>query len=105
GGCYNGTVMLWDANRQELSRLPGHQQTIYPVLFSPDSTTLASGDVGGTIILWDTVTGNKRWSVKGHPRGIRGLLFTAHGRTLASGDIEATIKLWDTATGAERTAP
>src|SRR5262249_57660918 len=46
-------VRLWDAARgTELVRLPGRPE-VHSVAFSPDGGTLAVGDGGGSVHLWD----------------------------------------------------
>jgi WD40 repeat protein len=58
-------IWLWDANTGELLfTLEGHTRWIRALAFSPDSKTLASGDIRNTIRLWDmdtrTPRGNSR---------------------------------------------
>ena len=54
-------IWLWDANTGELLfTLEGHTRWIRALAFSPDSKTLASGDIGNTIRLWDMDTRTPR---------------------------------------------
>ena len=47
-------VYLWDADAATLKKtLVGHQGSVSSVSFSPDGKTIATGDSGGTILLWD----------------------------------------------------
>jgi len=48
-------IILWDvATRQPIGQpLTGHTGGVFDLAFSLDSKTFASGDVSGTIILWD----------------------------------------------------
>lgn len=80
--------------------LTGHTDKIREVVFSPDSTILASGGIDG-IYLWDVTTGKHlRNFVRPQPftGGADSLAFNPDGRILASSDFDG-IHLWDVATG------
>ena len=86
---------------------------VYCVAFSPDGSSLASGNVDGTVKLWDvatqtrtatlthsdtdlynppaTVGGTRSWS-------IYSVAFSPDSSILASGNGDGTIGLWDVAT-------
>jgi WD40 repeat protein len=67
---------------------------------SSDGKTLASGNVLGTIKLWDVATG-KELARSLKDRGMcRALQFSGDGKVLASAR-SGSIKLWDVATGKE----
>lgn len=81
------------ASGADLSLLKGHQNTIKQISFAPDGRLLASGDLDGTLILWDT-SGWNAWSTTlGHDT-ILALAFSSDGRRLALGG-EGSIELWD----------
>jgi WD40 repeat protein len=61
--------------------------------FSPDGNTLASGDFGGTIRLWQIHTGGLMGTLKGHSAWVN-LTFDPQGKTLISGSFDDTIKVW-----------
>ena len=47
-------VRLWDAPTGQLTTtFIGHTSSVGSIVFSPDGTTLASGDYGGTVLLWE----------------------------------------------------
>ncbi len=73
--------------------------------FSPDGTTLVTGNQQGMIRVWDTATGQLRDTLKGHPPGVRGgvlsLVYAPDGKTLASGGEDGTVRLWQAATGTQ----
>ena len=74
---------------------------IQSVAFSPDGHTLASGDSGGAVRLWD-VADPAHPRMLGQPEsgdaaGIASVAFSPDGHTLASGDSGGAIQLWDVA--------
>ena len=63
--------------------------------FSPDGQVLATGGLGGSIVLWDV----KTWQPLGealheHEGRITSLVFDPQGTVLASGYYEGYIVLW-----------
>ncbi len=96
-------IHVWDCQTgKEAKRLAGHKGEVCAVAFSPDGTTLASGDGGGVIKLWDMKAGVEIFSgaVSKQPgvHRIAALTWSADGRTLAcaSGDFErrGEVTLW-----------
>ena len=101
-----GYIALWDVFNPAQPRQLGQAvtanagNTVYSVAFSPDGSTLASGDDLGLVTLWDvtnpaqpsqvgqaltTNSGNAAWS----------LAFSQDGRTLAVGYDNGTLTAWD----------
>jgi WD40 repeat protein len=52
--------------------------------FSPDGRTLASGDGGGVIMLWDVVAGEELLTLEPHAGPVHLIRFSPDGQTLAS---------------------
>ena len=78
---------------------------MYSLAFSPDGHTLASGDYGGTIRLWD-VADPAYLRPLGQPltgggAKVNSVAFSPDGGTLASGSLDGTIRLWDVADPAD----
>ena len=66
---------------------------LFPLSFSPDGTTLASGSWDGTK-LWDVMRQNEIATLEGHT-GVLSVSFSPDGTTLASGSYYGTVILWD----------
>ena len=62
--------------------LDEHREYVYKTVFSPDENTLITGSKDGTIVAWDTKTGDQRFECKGHLEGIKGVVLSDAGETL-----------------------
>src|SRR6266545_3263840 len=82
-------------------RLAGHTSEVLSVAYGPDGKTIASGDNDGTLLLWDTATGNIVQTFTGHYYTVNSVAFSPDGRMLLSGSYDQTVRLWDVATGKE----
>ena len=69
--------------------------------FSPDGHTLAAGDTGGHVGLWDAATGRRTATLaEGAP--VYSVAFSPDGHTLAAGDDSGYVGLWDVAAAQRR---
>ena len=119
------TIRLWEtATGKELRQLrdpedlftldllefkfrPVLEDIVESLAFSPDGKTLASGDRGGNIGLWEVATGKQlRYFsyLTGFYVGVADdmhvvVAFSPDGKTLASGNGRGTISLWEPVTG------
>jgi WD40 repeat protein len=98
----SGTVKLWDvATGQPLgSLITGDAMGIYGVVFSPDSTRLASAGYDATVRLWDLTTRHpvQTFESQGDSWQFRPA-FSPDGTQLATIAPDRTIRLWDVRTG------
>ncbi|HLE41792.1 MAG TPA: WD40 repeat domain-containing protein, partial [Nitrospirota bacterium] len=79
--------------------LAGYSRWVVTVAFSPDGKSLASGNSGKEVILWDVKTGEQEKILEGHASRVRSVAFSPDGKVLASGSEDNAVILWDTATG------
>ncbi|KAI1727465.1 WD domain, g-beta repeat domain-containing protein [Ditylenchus destructor] len=77
------------------SSLPGHQQPVLTVQFSPDGRNLASGSGDTTVRLWDLQTELPFKTCQGHSKWILCVAWAPNGKKLASACKNGTICLWD----------
>ncbi|MGH7998899.1 MAG: NACHT and WD repeat domain-containing protein, partial [Brasilonema sp.] len=49
----DGTVRVWDKQAKKLAELPGNQDSVTQVIFSPNGSQLAIGKNNGTILFWN----------------------------------------------------
>ncbi|MCP5084564.1 MAG: WD40 repeat domain-containing protein, partial [Alphaproteobacteria bacterium] len=75
----------------------GHSDWVWSVAWSPDGQ-LASGSDDGTVILWNTDTGQPAQTLSGHSGTVLSVAWSPDGQ-LASGSDDGTVILWNTDTG------
>jgi WD40 repeat protein/serine/threonine protein kinase/regulator of sirC expression with transglutaminase-like and TPR domain len=65
--------------------------------FSPDGSALATGTASGVVMLWNTGTGEKLFTLSGHTAKVLAVAFSPDGKTLATatGWGDGVTKLWD----------
>ncbi|HEY9638873.1 MAG TPA: NB-ARC domain-containing protein, partial [Coleofasciculaceae cyanobacterium] len=72
---------------------------VLTMVFSPDGTLLATGDIDGVIHLWLVSSGQPLLTLQGHQGWIWHLAFSPDGQMLASGSFDASIRLWNVQNG------
>jgi WD40 repeat protein len=92
-------IKVWNATTGKSIVMLRENTDVTSVAFNPDGKTLASGDLEGTIKLWNLATGRITGTLKQHQNYVTSLAYSPDGKPLASGSWDTTIKLWDVATG------
>ncbi len=86
------------AAQQPLDELLAEGNAVVSVAFSPDGRTVAVGDLGGEVGLWDVATG-RRTATLAEGGSVDSVAFSPDGRILAVGNADGEVGLWDVATG------
>ncbi len=93
-------VSIWDvAAGRRVTVLKGHEKVVSSAVFSPGTTTLATGSLDNTVRIWDLKTGRQTSSLHGHAGGVVSVAYSPDGRYIASAGNDALVKLWDSTTG------
>ena len=74
--------------------LPGHEEWIHHLAWSPDGHLLASASKDTTIRLWNVETEGLARILKGHDDFALNVTWSPDGQMLASGSDDHTIRLW-----------
>lgn len=96
------TVRLW--NRETgalLHTVPGAQEHLNVVRFSPDGKLLAAGDVGFQVRVVDVATGQVKTTIA-HPGGVSDVCFSPDGASLAVGALNDSGAVYGLPDGARR---
>jgi WD40 repeat protein/DNA-binding SARP family transcriptional activator len=94
-----GEISVWNVSRRELvTTMSDAGRLIFTLRFSPDSTTLASGDNAGNVIFWDARSGlSLGRPLNGHGGSVGSVSFSPGGDTLATVSNDGKFRLWDVA--------
>lgn len=69
--------------------------------FSPDAALIAGGGDDGSVMVWDTQTGETITRLENHLYPVSAVAWSADGSLLASGDWSGVVRVWDVATWGE----
>ena len=78
-----------------------HDAPVNRVGFTADGKTLAAGDDGGALKLWDLDKKAERHTIKAHAGDVGALAVSPARPLVATGGPDKVVKLWDAATGKE----
>jgi len=99
-GSEDGTIRVWDVESGDTVLGPintGHGD-IFAVMYSPDTTKIATGGYNETASkIWDAKTGNLLSKIK-HDSAVFSLAWTSDQKKLIFGDVYGSIRIFDTAT-------
>ena len=84
---------------ETLTLIDPKNSSIVSVAFSPDGKQLATASFDNSVHLWNTTSGEKKFSLSGHSGPVTNVTFSPDGTLLASASHDKTIKLWDATTG------
>ncbi len=99
GGTENGKVIKWiTSSENDPGKVIYEEKNdpIYSVAISNDNTMYATGDLQGTVRLYDMGTDELVESLSGHDARINDLQFSPDNSRLASASYDGKIQLWNT---------
>lgn len=77
----------------------GHTGRVWSVVWSPDSSRVASGSSDKTVRVWDATTGANPYTYSGHADTIYAVAWSPDGKRIASGSNDTTVQIWDASGG------
>lgn len=101
GGYYHEPLRVWNLDGGQLLREWPNIKRIRPIniIWSPDSTMIATAQPDGTAILLEVESGETARSFPGHTDDIKRLAISPDGAYLASTSYDGTLRLWRVDTG------
>ncbi|MBN2246690.1 MAG: WD40 repeat domain-containing protein [Candidatus Aminicenantes bacterium] len=91
---------IYDITNGSVVRVLGdHPQRVLTAEFSPDGNTLATGDEGGMVKLWQAGNGQEIRSITTGAGSVHSIDFDPKGRTFATGCNNGALILWNESTG------
>jgi WD40 repeat protein len=87
-------VKFWNIQGQLIKTFSGHQYNIWSISCSPDSKTIATADLGGTVKIW-SIDGREIKTFKAGENSIFGVSFSPDGNTIATAGGDNTVRLWN----------
>ncbi|KAG2111119.1 WD40-repeat-containing domain protein [Suillus clintonianus] len=72
---------------------------VWTMSLSPNGKTVASGNVDGTVRLWDVETGMVISKWRGHTQTVQSVCWSPNGERVVSGSFDGTAKVWDVESG------
>ncbi len=94
-----GTVEIfsWPGGKP-LQVLNDHKDSVMSIAWLSGSS-IASGSLDHSVVLWDTGTGSPLKRLKGHSRGVSSLCFLEKKKLLVSAGIDQSLRVWNLETG------
>jgi WD40 repeat protein len=95
-----GALFAWEPATDPRQRLVAQSDAhVLAVAFSADGGVLATGDVCGTVRLWDRLTGKERLPYAAHRHNVLSVDYSPDGKVLASGSADGTVRFWEPISG------
>ena len=79
--------------------IPGHEESILCVHFSPDGKGLCTGGGDKTVRFWNMNTQTPKYTCRGHTSHVLSVQWSPDAALVASGDRQGGVWVWDAATG------
>lgn len=95
-GGNDGQLRLMHRPGREVEIRKHHSYPISAIAASPDGRMILSGDLSGSLSLWDRFRENLFSSIPGQVNEITGLSFSPDGQFFACGDAKGQLVLYDT---------
>jgi RNA polymerase sigma factor (sigma-70 family) len=94
-------VLVDSSTGREVRRVSVARDSVASVAFSNDSKIMAAG-LGGTIRVWDAITGKERSISNGHENWISSVAVAEDGKEAVTAGGDGALILWDLASGTEK---
>ena len=94
-----GSITVFDSGTGGLVKSITTSTAQLRIAMSPDGRRVASGDLDGSLVVWNADTGEVVHTSHGHDAAVEVVAFSPNGSRIASGGADNTARLWDADTG------
>lgn len=94
-GGVDSSLIFWDPQGVQLTRVRGHQGAILDLAWFPDGAKILSGAAEATARIWDA-SGKLLHELKGHEKSVSAVAVHPSGQKLVTGDEAGKVRVWDT---------
>lgn len=94
-------IRLWELGNWRLIKVFRPKNSLECFAISPDGVLIVSGNVRGSLELWNVATGKVIREFKGTNESVLSVAFTPDGRHIASGFYDGTIRIWHVDSGSQ----
>jgi WD40 repeat protein len=91
----DGRTFVWDARTNEIHHMLHEPAPVTKALFSPMGRDVLLGFQDGSLIMWDTTSGNIVHRYTGYQAPISAMAYSVDGKHALVGDEQGTLLLWD----------
>jgi WD40 repeat protein len=67
---------------------------VFAVSWSPDGTSIASGDEDGNVYVWKAADRKTFFRYTGHQGAVNAIAWSPDGKFIASGGADTTVQVW-----------
>jgi WD40 repeat protein/serine/threonine protein kinase/class 3 adenylate cyclase len=94
-GRSGGRIHFWALDPLREQRAADAASSLNALAYAPDGRTVATGDAGGAVTIWDVASAAPIATLKGHSGEVAAVAFTPDGKRLLSGSFDNSARLWD----------
>ncbi|NTG32408.1 PQQ-binding-like beta-propeller repeat protein [Agrobacterium rhizogenes] len=100
-GSEDGTVGVWDSQSGKRRFSSSQGANVLAVHFNPDQTQFVTAELGGSVKLYDTLTGKLIKELQGRGRDANAARYSNDGSRVVTASGDHTVRVWDVRSGAQ----
>ncbi|MBL8817040.1 MAG: NPCBM/NEW2 domain-containing protein [Planctomyces sp.] len=94
--CAGNNIVRWNVEQNEFDSSWRVPEEAAVIALCEKRQLVAAGLPGGSIMFWNSVTGESLGRLQGHSQQVTDVGFNSDGSRLVSGSMDRTVKVWDT---------
>ncbi len=94
--CAGNNIVRWNVTQKEFDRSWKVPEEAAVITLCEERQLVAAGLPGGSIMFWNSETGDSLGRLQGHSQQVTDIGFNTDGSRLVSASMDRTVKVWDT---------